>query len=120
MPTLLEFHLQPNADESFNVTVFDRNSSQPLASSRFDYRLNDLAQFEIGRLDFNPRDPQGRLERLQAFGQKLYQKFFPAELQTLWQEQRERSDFLALCLRIPENASCSKPSMRLPGKASCT
>lgn len=68
------------------------------------YRLNDLAQFEISRLDFNARDPHGRLERLQAFGQKLYQKLFSAELQTLWQEQRDRSDFLTLCLRIPEAA----------------
>ena len=104
MPTLLEFHLQPNTDDSFNVTVFDRNSSQPLASSRFDYRLNDLAQFEISRLDFNPRDPHGRLERLQAFGQKLYQKLFSPELQQLWQQQRDRSDLLTLCLRIHADA----------------
>ncbi|MDQ3011808.1 MAG: hypothetical protein M3X11_14005 [Acidobacteriota bacterium] len=62
MSALLEFHLQSDTDDSFNVTVFARNSSQPLAASRFEYRLDDLAQFEISRLDFNPRDPLGRLE----------------------------------------------------------
>lgn len=79
MPTLLEFHLQPNDDDSFNVTAFARDSSQLLAPSRFEYRLNDLAQFEISRLDFNAKDPHGRLERLRDYGHKLYQKLFTPE-----------------------------------------
>jgi hypothetical protein len=84
----LEFHLQSEAGDNFNVTVFERNSSQPLAAARFEYRLDDLAQFEISRLDFNPRDPLGRLERLQAFGRKLYQKLFTAEVEQIWRQHQ--------------------------------
>jgi hypothetical protein len=84
----LEFHLQSDADDGFNVTVFERNSSQPLAAARFEYRLDDLAQFEISRLDFNPRDPLGRLERLQTFGRKLYQKLFTAEVEPIWRQHQ--------------------------------
>jgi len=101
---LLEFHLQSDANDGFNVTVFDRNSSQPLAASRFEYRLDDLAQFEISRLDLNPRDPAGRLERLQAFGRKLYQKLFTVELEQIWRQHRDRGDFLTLCVRIHDDA----------------
>jgi tetratricopeptide (TPR) repeat protein len=100
----LEFHLQSGAGDSFNVTVFERNSSQLLASSRFEYRLDDLAQFEISRLDFNLRDPLGRLERLQDFGRKLYQRLFTAEVERLWREHRDHSDLLTLCLRIHDDA----------------
>ena len=103
-PTILDLHFQSNSDDSFNVTAYVRNSSQPLATSRFEYRLNDLSQFESNRLEFNAKDPGGRLERLQAFGNKLYQKLFTAELQQLWQQQLERSDFLTLCLRIHNDA----------------
>ena len=103
-PTILDLHFQLHSDDSFNVTAYVRNSSQPLATSRFEYRLNDLSQFEANRLEFNPRDPLGRLERLQAFGNKLYQKLFTVELQQLWQQQLEHSDFLTLCLRIHQNA----------------
>ena len=104
MSAFLELHLQSDADDSFNVTVFERNSSQPLAAARFEYRLDDLAQFEISRLDFNPRDPLGRLERLQAFGRKLYQKLFTAELEPIWRQHRDGGDFLTLCLRIHDDA----------------
>lgn len=104
MSAFLEFHLQSDADDSFTVTFFERNSSQPLAASRFEYRLDDLAQFEISRLDFNPRDPLGRLERLQAFGRKLYQKLFTTEVERIWQQYRERGDFLTFCIRIHDDA----------------
>lgn len=104
MSALLEFHLQSDTSDIFNVTVFERNSSQPLAASRFEYWLDDLAQFEISRLDFNLRDPLGRLERLQAFGRKLYQKLFTAEIEPIWRQHRDRSDFLTLCLRIHDDA----------------
>ena len=104
MSAFLEFHLQSDAGDSFNVTVFERNSSQPLAAARFEYRLDDLEQFEISRLDFNPRDPLGRLERLQAFGRKLYQKLFTAEVEQLWRQHRDGGDFLTLCVRIHDDA----------------
>ena len=104
MSAFLEFHLQSDTSDIFNVTVFARNSSQPLAASRFEYRLDDLAQFEISRLDFNPRDPLGRLERLRDFGRKLYQKLFTTEIEQLWRQQRDSGDFLTLCLRIHDNA----------------
>ncbi|MGE0884779.1 MAG: tetratricopeptide repeat protein [Blastocatellales bacterium] len=104
MSAFLEFHLQSDTSEIFNVTVFERNSSQPLAAARFEYRLDDLAQFEISRLDFNPRDPLGRLERLQAFGRKLYQKLFTAEIEQIWRKHRDRGDFLTLCVRIHDDA----------------
>ncbi|MBS1790481.1 MAG: CHAT domain-containing protein [Acidobacteria bacterium] len=104
MSAFLEFHLQSDTGDIFNITVFERNSSQPLTASSFGYRLDDLAQFEISRLDFNPRDPVGRLERLQAFGRKLYQKLFTAEVEQLWRLHRDRGDFLTLCLRIHDDA----------------
>ncbi|MBI3422479.1 MAG: CHAT domain-containing protein [Acidobacteria bacterium] len=104
MTSVLEFHLQSDTSDIFNVTVYAPDAAQPLASARFEYRLDDLAQVEISRLDFNPRDPLGRLERLQAFGQKLYQKLFPAEIERLWQAQRERADLLTLRVRIHADA----------------
>ena len=52
----------------------------------------------------NPRDPLGRLERLQAFGRKLYQKLFTAEVEQIWRQQRDGSNFLTLCVRIHDDA----------------
>ena len=99
MPTILEFHIQPDTSDSFNVTIFERGSSQPLASSQFSFPLSDwMTKHDIAKLEFNPRDPHGRLDGLQKFGSNLYQKLFSPEIQQLWQQHHDRSDWLTLCL----------------------
>ena len=104
-PTILDVHLQSDTGDNFNVTVFERNSSQPLASSNFSFPLSDwMTKHDIAKLEFNPRDPQGRMDALRKFGGNLYQKLFTPEIQQLWQQTCERAEFLTLCLRMDEAA----------------
>jgi hypothetical protein len=83
MPTILDFHIRPVAppargaisearSEAYQLDVFSRGNTQPLAHATFDYDLSYMTAFELNRLDVDAKDPQGRLERLQAFGAKLY------------------------------------------------
>lgn len=105
MPITLEFHLQSNTNDTFNVTVFERGSSQPLASSQFSFPLSDwMTKHDIAKLEFNPRDPHGRLEELRKFGGKLYHLLFTPAIQQLWQQTRDRAEFLTLCLRMDDAA----------------
>jgi tetratricopeptide (TPR) repeat protein/CHAT domain-containing protein len=102
---VLEFHIHTTSRDEFSVAVHERHSSQPLASSQFSFPLSDwMTKHDIARLDFNPRDPQGRLDELRKFGGKLYQLLFPPAVRQLWQQHRDRSDWLTLCLRIDDAA----------------
>ncbi len=105
MLTILEFHLQPDTRDSFNITVYERGSSQPLASSQFSFPLSDwMTKHDIARLEFNPRDTHERLDELRKFGGKLYQLLFTPAIQQVWQEHRDRSNWVTLCLRIDDAA----------------
>jgi CHAT domain-containing protein/tetratricopeptide (TPR) repeat protein len=104
MPTILDFHLRPTAKESYSLEVFTRGQTPPLATASFDYPLSFMTEFEMSRLDFDGKDPMGRLERLKAFGAKLYSKLFTPEVQQVWQAHLDRTDFLILCLRIAPEA----------------
>ena len=109
MPTILEFHIQPDTSDRFNVTVFERGSLQPLASSQFSFPLSDwMTKHDIAKLEFNPRDPQGRMDELRKFGGRLYQLLFPPDIQQLWQQRRDRGDWLTLCLRIDDAAKVTR------------
>jgi tetratricopeptide (TPR) repeat protein len=102
--TILDFHIRRLDSDSFGVTVFERGQSQPLATSSFDYRLSNLTEYEIDRLDFDRKNPQARIERLRAFGLNLYRRVFSESIEEVWRQRRERDDFLTLCVRIDESA----------------
>ena len=103
--TILDFHIQSCERDSFSVTVFTRDSSQLLASLQFSFPLSDwMTKHDIAKLEFNPRDPQGRMDALRKFGGRLYQLLFTPEIQQLWQQTRDRAEFLTLCLRMDEAA----------------
>jgi tetratricopeptide (TPR) repeat protein len=100
MLTTLDFHLRPAEAGRYHLQVFERGSSQPLAQAAFALELSFLTDYEVRQLDSDLRDPQGRLERLTAFGRKLYTILFTPELQRLWQDYKHQAAFLELCLRI--------------------
>ncbi|MGD2087531.1 MAG: tetratricopeptide repeat protein [Candidatus Aminicenantes bacterium] len=104
MATVLDFQIHPGKDNKFPVEVFERGNSQSLASSTFGYDLSFMTDFEISRLDAKPKTQYERFERRKVFGSKLYQKLFTTEIEKTWQEYKEKSDFLVLCLRIAPEA----------------
>ena len=104
MPTTLDFHIRSQEQNSFSLEVFARGKTQPLVHTTFDYDLSYMTTFEINRLDVDAKDPQGRWQRLQAFGTKLYEKIFIPEVRKVWQEHKDKSDFLELCLRLAPEA----------------
>lgn len=105
MPTILEFHIQPETSERYRLEIFLRGNTQPLGHAAFAYPLSFMTPFEMGRLDVDPKDPEGRFQRLQDYGHTLYQKLFTPEIQTLWQRHKRATDFLTLCLRIAPEAA---------------
>src|SRR5262249_29407290 len=106
MLTILDFQLTGIALEKFHLDVRERGNSQPLASAAMEYRLDFMAGFELERLDYDRRNPRGRIELLRAYGTRLYEKLFASpDVRRVWQEYRERSRFLVLCLRIHDNAA---------------
>jgi tetratricopeptide (TPR) repeat protein len=105
MITILDFHIRPTSEERFNVELFARGQSQPLAATAFDWPVSFFTGYEIDSLDFDDKDPAARLKRLRAFGGKLYQKLFSTEAQKLWRETKTHSDFLVACLRIASDAA---------------
>ena len=105
MPTILEFQIRPKESDAFTLEIFERGRNLPLAHAAFDYPLSYMTEYEIGQLDFDAKDPQARLERLRAFGGKLYEKLFSADVQKVWQSYKTKSDFLILCLRVAPEAS---------------
>ncbi|MDZ7341852.1 MAG: CHAT domain-containing protein, partial [candidate division KSB1 bacterium] len=106
MPIILDFQITPAAKDQFQLELKERGKTQSLAKTTFDYDLSFLTDFEISGLDFDPKDPAARMERLKTFGGKLYKKLFSPEIETIWQRYQETSDFLILCLRIsPDKAT---------------
>ncbi len=103
--TILEFHVRLRSKESYNLQVFTRDSSQPLAEAEFDYPLSFMSEFELNQLDHDPKDPVGRIARLCAFGERLYKKLFTPDVLRVWEEKEKASDFLVLCLRIAPEAA---------------
>jgi tetratricopeptide (TPR) repeat protein/CHAT domain-containing protein len=101
---ILDFQIRQIANDQYSVEAFLRGDSQPLATTAFDYRLSSLTDYGIDRLDFDPKDPQSRVERLREFGSQLYRKLFSPEIQKVWQAQKDSNDFLTLCLRIAPEA----------------
>jgi tetratricopeptide (TPR) repeat protein len=104
MHTTLDFHIQSSMASSYSLEVFERGSSQPLAQSTFQYDISFLNDFFINQLDFDLRDPYGRMERLTAFGTKLYSIVFSPVIRQLWHDYKQKTTFLELCLRIAPEA----------------
>jgi hypothetical protein len=104
MYVTLDFHIQAASEGGYRLEVFQRGTSQPLAQHVFHYEISYLTQFEIKQLDVDARDPQGRLERLQAFGVKLYQLLFTKAVRGVWESYKKKAPFLELCLRIAPEA----------------
>lgn len=106
MLTILDFQITRTAPENFHLEVCERGQSQSLASAEMEYRLDFMAGFELERLDYDRRNPHGRLELLRAYGTRLYEKLFASpDVRRTWQEYRERSGFLVLCVRIHDDAA---------------
>ncbi len=100
MPIILDFQIKPKSKNKYSLEVFERDKPQPLATATFDYDLSFLTGYEISQLDFDAKDPAARMERIKKFGGKLYQKLFPPNIEKIWQQFKQTSDFLTLCLRI--------------------
>jgi tetratricopeptide (TPR) repeat protein len=105
MPHILDFHIHSHSEGNFRIEIFDRNAAHPLASTVFDYAFTLGTEAEINSLGFDGKDPVSRVERLQAFGNRLYQKLFTPDVQHVCNEYKERSDFLTLCFRFAEDAA---------------
>src|SRR5262245_15258109 len=106
MLTILDFHITRISQENFHLNVCERGQLQPIVSASMEYRLDFMAGFELERLDYDRRNPRGRLELLRAYGARLYEKLFASpDVRLVWQEYRERSRFLTLCLRIDDGAA---------------
>jgi hypothetical protein len=105
MSPILDFHICPQSKDNYSLEVFARGNTNPLATATFEYPLSFTTEFEINRLDVDEKDPVGRMERLTEFGAKFYSKLFTPEVQRVWQQQLDRSDFLILCLRIAPEAA---------------
>lgn len=63
-----------------------------------------MTQFEINRLECDPKDPAGRFERLKTLGSKLFHNVFTPDIQKIWKGFKEKCDFLILCIRIAPEA----------------
>ncbi len=104
MNVTLDFHISQAKQGRFELEIFARGSSQPLAKAPFEYDLSFMTDFEVSRLDIGKQEPEERLDQLQAFGSKLYQRLFVPQVKEVWQEYKERGDFLTLCLRSAPGA----------------
>jgi tetratricopeptide (TPR) repeat protein/CHAT domain-containing protein/NADH/NAD ratio-sensing transcriptional regulator Rex len=107
--TILDFQVRPLAAETYSLTICERNlaqppSSQQLVSATFSHRVDFLTDFSVDRLNTSAEDPAVRFDELQRLGRELYQKLFPPELEQIWNEYKQRHEFLILCLRFSETA----------------
>ncbi|MCK6623274.1 MAG: tetratricopeptide repeat protein [Calditrichaceae bacterium] len=108
MPRMLDFHLEPQGEaHRYTVKVYPRGDSQLLAQDDFEFPVSFLTGFEISRMDAEGGDPRERLERLTAFGQKLYQKLFTPPIKAAWEAAAAGDDFLTLCLRVSPDPACA-------------
>jgi len=100
----LDFHFRKQA-EGIQLEVYSRDSSQPLATANVKLPPSLLGSFELKQLDFDPKDPSGRVQRLREYGHKLYQQVFPPEVAAVWSAHKQSSEFLVLCVRIAPDAN---------------
>ena len=109
MNTTLDFVIKSEKENRFGLEVFNRNSSFRLAGSVFDYDVSFLTDFTISRIVeqklveqklVEQKDARQQFEDLKAFGSRLYEKLFTREIEKIWRETKEQSDFLCLCLRM--------------------
>ena len=109
MNTTLDFIIKSEKENRFGLEIFNRNSSFGLAGSVFDYDVPFLTDFKISRIVeqkiveqkiVEQKDARQQFEDLKAFGSRLYEKLFTREIEKIWREAKEQSDFLCLCLRM--------------------
>lgn len=91
--------------EGFQLDVYPRDSSQPLATAGFNFPRSFLNGTELKQLDFDTRDPAARVERLREFGRRLYQQIFTPEVERIWSGYKQNNDFSVLCIRIDREAN---------------
>jgi len=91
--------------EGFRLDVYPRDTSQPLATAAFNSPPSALNGSELKLLDFDTKDPAGRVGRLREFGGRLYRQIFTPEVAEVWSEQKQGHEFLVLCVRIAADAS---------------
>jgi tetratricopeptide (TPR) repeat protein/CHAT domain-containing protein len=97
--TNLDFHFLKTGDD-FRLDLFRRNNSQPLLSTEIKFPSLLLSNYELNQLDFDDRQPAQRVERLRTYGRRLYQTVFTAEVERIWQEQKQTNEFVSVCIRI--------------------
>jgi tetratricopeptide (TPR) repeat protein/CHAT domain-containing protein len=102
--TILDFHIKPHSHNRYSIQVYPRDKAQPLAAGEFEYALDYMTEFQLNELNFDGREPAKRFERLKSRGKKLYEKLFAPEIQRVWNERKDPSQFLVLCLRIDPEA----------------
>jgi tetratricopeptide (TPR) repeat protein len=100
---ILDFHFTKTND-SYQLELFRRDSSQPLTSSKVEFPRGFPSSFELSELDYDPRDQAARVERIRVFGLRLYQKIFNAEIARVWSEHKKESELAVLCVRIEPEA----------------
>jgi tetratricopeptide (TPR) repeat protein len=128
MINILDFNIRLKSGDTYSLEVTPRDGSRPAVKPvaqtvslrqaevappdaqhtavkrEFDYPLSYMTEFEVNQLDVAARDPAVRIERLKAYGAKLYSEIFGAEVEKLWQEAKARSGFLVACIRIAPEA----------------
>ncbi|MDQ3134510.1 MAG: CHAT domain-containing protein, partial [Acidobacteriota bacterium] len=99
----LDFHFR-KSNEIFQLDVYPRDTSQPLTTVHFNFPRSFLNGSVLKQLDFDTRDPAGRVERLRDFGGQLYQQIFTPEVARVWSEHKQNHEFVVLCIRIAVEA----------------
>jgi tetratricopeptide (TPR) repeat protein/CHAT domain-containing protein len=108
MSKILDFQIQPLSTDAYSLTVCERHFTQPsqqLVAATFRHRVDFLTDFSVGRLNTSTKDPAVRFDELRKIGEDLYQKLFSPAIEQVWQEYKEQSEFLILCLRFSETAT---------------
>jgi tetratricopeptide (TPR) repeat protein len=100
----LDFQFRKQS-EGFRLDVYPRATSQPLATADFNFPPSFLDGAELQLLDFDTKDPAGRVGRLREFGSRLYRQIFTPEVAAVWSEQKQRHEFLVLCIRVAADAT---------------
>ncbi|MGE5341325.1 MAG: tetratricopeptide repeat protein [Candidatus Omnitrophota bacterium] len=106
MSVTLDVQIKTKTNDAFSVEVYERNSSQPLVGSMFQFDVSFLTAYEVSKLDIGNEHPEKRFQKLQAFGLNLYHKLFTPEIEKVWNDVKANPnhDFVTLCLRIERNA----------------
>src|SRR5438270_5655370 len=101
---ILDFQFR-KLNDGFELDVYSRDNSQPLATVNLKFPSSFLNGTESKQLDFDTKDPAGRVERLREFGRKLHQQIFTTEVARIWSEHKQSHEFLVLCIRIAPDAN---------------